>query len=130
MTEEVGRAIVEYGLNNIENPEVLAGWDVVFTNAWLAVPIDGAMMIMPAMTNMEREAIFLRVNECHWDSGVVHEMTHVVLMATRGDGDVNHLLSSVWEEADGKDDKLRRSHCPAGYTYKKRRLPTSVHGDM
>lgn len=127
MSPRTAKAIVNFSLTKLGHKEIFEDWDFVFTSAWLLLySSDGKAKIVAGLTSYEEKAIFLRVNKCYWDSGIIHEMMHVILLSETGNGDSGHKNKKAWKKVEEIEKYMIELNCPKGYRFSEK-IPRQFH---
>lgn len=119
MSKRTIEALINFSITELGNDaKIYEDWDFVFTSAWLG-QMKGNKLLMArhAITSYEYKVVFLRVNKCHWDSGIVHEMMHIILLSKSGDGDLGHKNKKAWDKVKQIENYMIEKNCPEGYKF-------------
>jgi len=92
------------------------GWQLIFTDTYPEVVNlgDGRVAITEGITDYNRQTVTVKVNECVWDSALLHELAHIIQIQTLNEVDYNHANKSFWSRVKSLEEQMF-DRCPADY---------------
>jgi len=111
--EEVESAI-DYITNNLEHTEDIEGVNLhLYNELFYLFRTNGEAVVADGYTDVRLENVLIGVvRTCFVDSGLVHELAHVI----RG-GDPFHLDKKFWDNVKKVEKQIIKDLCPVGYIH-------------